>query len=44
MPNKNGEGPPRDSTGPRDGRGGGRGNHTNEEGSGSKTGGEEGEC
>ena len=44
MPNKNGTGPPSGSTGSRDGRGKGKGYHTNEKGTGSKTGAQKGDC
>ena len=44
MPNKNGSGPPSGSTGSRDGIGKGQGSHSNENGTGSKTGGKEGDC
>ena len=44
MPNKDKSGPGTGATGPRDGRGKGKGYHSNEKGTGSKTGGKEGEC
>ena len=45
MPRKNGKGPSPSSTGPRDGRGGGTGNHSrNKSGTGKKTGGKKGTC
>lgn len=46
MPDKNGQGPPEGATGYKDGGGGGKGYHAKkgEKGSGSKTGGEKGEC
>lgn len=44
MPKKNGSGPPHGATGARDGREKGRGYHSHEEGTGSKTGGKEGNC
>lgn len=46
MPKKDGSGPPKGSTGPRDGRGKGQGNYsnTNRKGTGSKKGGGRGPC
>lgn len=45
MPKKSGDGPPKNSTGPRDGRGQGKGNHSKTgTGSGSKKGGKKGDC
>ena len=46
MPNKNGQGPPEGATGFRDGRGGEKGYHVKkgEKGTGSKQGGQKGEC
>lgn len=46
MPNKNGHGPPDGATGFRDGRGDGKGYHVKkgEKGTGSKQGGQKGEC
>ncbi len=43
MPKRDGTGPPKDSTGPRDGRGEGRGNNDGE-GTGRLTGGRKGGC
>lgn len=43
MPRKDGKGPPKEATGPKDGRGKGKGNHGGK-GSGKKTGGKKGEC
>lgn len=42
MPKKDGTGPPKTSTGPKDGRGGGRGQGG--QGTGPKTGGKKGSC
>ncbi len=46
MPQRDGSGPPIHATGPRDGRGKGKGFHARagEPGSGKKTGGNKGEC
>ena len=42
---KDGTGPPKTSRGPRDGRGGGKGNNSSRgKGTGSKTGGRKGHC
>jgi len=44
MPRRDGTGPPQKSTGPRDGRGAGRGYHSNKKGIGKKLGGKKGNC
>jgi hypothetical protein len=44
MSNRDRTGPPKKATGPRDGRGGGRGRNTGEKGAGPKTGGKKGNC
>lgn len=45
MPKGNKKGPPKSSTGPRDGRGKGKGNHSNQNsGAGKRTGGNRGNC
>jgi len=44
MPRRNKTGPPKGSTGPRDGRGKGRGYHSSEKGIGKKQGGKKGSC
>ena len=45
MVNKNGSGPSPRSTGPRDGRGGGKGTHAgSKRGTGKRTGGKKGNC
>ena len=44
MPNKNGSGPPSGSTGPHTGAGKGKGYHSKEKGTGSKTGAKKGDC
>jgi len=45
MPRNDGTGPPKTSHGPKDGRGGGRGNNVKKgTGTGSKTGGGKGSC
>ncbi len=45
MPKKDGSGPPQNSKGPRDGRGGGTGNQSGRKGgTGPKTGGKKGDC
>ena len=44
MPKKDGTGPSKKSTGPRDGRGGGTGRKSSGSGTGKKTGGRKGNC
>lgn len=44
MPRRDGTGPPKTATGPKDGRGGGRGRHIKSKGTGKKTGGKKGTC
>lgn len=44
MPNKDKTGPGVNSTGPHTGAGKGKGHHTHEKGTGSKTGAQKGEC
>ena len=44
MPNRDKTGPGVKSTGPHDGRGEGRGFHTNEKGTGKRKGGQKGSC
>ena len=45
MPKNNKQGPPKSSTGPRNGSGKGKGNHSNQNsGTGPRTGGDRGRC
>ena len=44
MPKKDGTGPPKESIGPQDGRGKGKGYHSNKKGIGKKKGGKKGDC